>query len=88
MGMSYSLVNISSAAGKENDAALMLLFPLAFSQASLLSCFGGTAPPWETYSYVMLCTQESAMEAVIHKCQAFMHKPVYATNVRMLHQVS
>jgi hypothetical protein len=37
---------------------------------------------------VMLCyvTQESAMEAVIHTCQAFMQKPAHATNVRMLHQ--
>jgi hypothetical protein len=39
--------------------------------------------------YVMLCyvTQESAMEAVVHKCQAFMHKPAHVTNVCLLHQV-
>jgi hypothetical protein len=31
----------------------------------------------------LLCsvTQESAMEAIIHACQAFMHKPANATNV-------
>jgi hypothetical protein len=30
--------------------------------------------------------QESAMEAVIHICQAFMHKPAHVTNIWMLHK--
>jgi hypothetical protein len=38
-------------------------------------------------TYVMSHTQESAIETVIHTCQAFMHKPANATNVWMLHQV-
>jgi hypothetical protein len=41
-------------------------------------------PPYYTqaFSYV---TKELAMEAVIHTCQAFLHKPAHATNVWMVH---
>jgi hypothetical protein len=45
---------------------------------------------WKHMMTVSLChvTHASTMQAVIHTCQAFMHKPAHVTNAWMLYSVS